>query len=291
MVFGRRRGPLISQPGPELVFEPLTRKDLLARAEAGNIDAMMELAKQSFDGIGVPQDRAAAAVWLRKAEAAGWDLATFMLAHMYMEGTGIPKDGHEAMRRFQSLSARNSGALVGLGIAHLRGDIVQQNVVLAYVCFRIAATLGDKEGVARLAPVAANISPAQLEQGDTLFAAWKPGMPAPTLTEGDVTMPADIQRMRATFFESFAAALRDLSRGDLSVLEAASRQPEALIMTVAHSRLAVFATLMERGGWALPQTVPEAISLDGRVRQYLIAEVGREALQQLFQALPQRPAR
>ena len=291
MVFGRRKSRPVSSPGPELIFDPLTTDDLLARVDAGNIAAMMELARRSYEGDGVPQDFATAAQWLLKADALNEERASFMLAHMYMSGQGVAKNGLEAMRRFRSQSTQNSFAIIGLGRAHFDGDIVPQNVVLAYACFRIAAALGNEEGTARLAMVAANISPAQLEQGDALFAAWRPGMPPPAEAHGDVTMPADSKRARAVFFSTYEAALRDLSAGDVSVLEAASQRPGSTILTVAHSRLAVFATLMERGGWALPQAVPGPMNLDGRARQYLVTEPGREGLQLVFQAMLQRQVR
>jgi hypothetical protein len=61
-------------------------------AEAGNIDAMLNLASMLAGGNGVAKDDAEALRWYRKGAAAGNSTALYSLAAMYAWGRGVTRD-------------------------------------------------------------------------------------------------------------------------------------------------------------------------------------------------------
>jgi Sel1 repeat len=289
--FGRRNTPPPNavSAGEPLSFPPLSTEDLLMRAEAGNVDAMARLGERYHKGDGVAQDYGRAAEWMLKAEAGGDQLSSFVLAHMYAQGQGVPQNGPEALRRFRQMAATNSFATYSIGLMYFKGSGIEQNAVLAYVHFRIAALFGNKAAIDSLVVTSAYLSPEQLEEGDQLFNAWAPGRPFPESARSDPRLAEPTPEHQAHFFGPLLNAVRELSPGDLSVLEAASNQPDSTIMTVARSRLAVFATLLERLGWMLPQPAPEGpAALNGAARLYLVTPKGRESLLLLFRILLQQ---
>jgi len=74
---------------------------LRQRADAGDPDAMVELAKAYFRGTGVPKDAEASAKLLREAAAKGSGEAMDGLGFLYTKGEGVPLDEAKAVEWFQ----------------------------------------------------------------------------------------------------------------------------------------------------------------------------------------------
>jgi serine/threonine protein kinase len=72
-----------------------------AEAELGNLSAQKILARMYAQGEGVPKDQNEAAYWYRKAADQGYDRDQIILAGMYASGRGIPKDEGEAARWYR----------------------------------------------------------------------------------------------------------------------------------------------------------------------------------------------
>lgn len=281
--FGRRAAPPAEKTPQPLVFDPPSIEDLLLRAEAGNAAAMSAIGGRYYDGDGVVQDYRRAAEWLLKAESAGDVLAAFVLANMYAEGKGVEQNGAEALRRLRGLATRNSGAIHSIGLIYFNGAGVAQNAILAYLHFRIAANFRFKPAIDDFPIAAAQLSQEQLEEGDRLFCSWKPGAELPTNSAGDGQFLPKRDDTITIFLGPIMAAVRELSAGDLSVLEAASDHPESVIMTVPRSPLANIAIQLERIGWALPKAAPEPMPVPARLIE--LTPKGCDGIQLVFRAL------
>lgn len=77
------------------------------KAEAGDTEAMFQLAICYDEGRGVEKDDRIAAVWYAKAAEKGHRGAAFNLAIMFDEGEGMPEDNVQAVRYYEM--AANAG--------------------------------------------------------------------------------------------------------------------------------------------------------------------------------------
>jgi len=120
------------QPAPEpavsgigQVLPPLsdrTRKNLMARADAGDLNAMYQLAHHALMSCAGSSDFMCGAMyywwnwndpgeaeqWWRKAAALGDPKAMILLGHMYAEPWGVPQDLPKAAEWFKKAAALNS---------------------------------------------------------------------------------------------------------------------------------------------------------------------------------------
>jgi TPR repeat protein len=111
---------------------------LRAPAEAGNPAAQHDLGFMYDKGLGVQQDYAKAAVWYRRAAEKGEPLAQNNLGILYAVGKGVPQD-----------------------------------YVLAYMWLNLAAARGNSDAAKNRAFVAANMTPTQLAEAQSLARMWK----------------------------------------------------------------------------------------------------------------------
>ena len=93
----------------------------LAKAEAGDTDAMFELAGGYLVGLGTPIDRAAASKWLRLAAEKGHTQAQFSLGQALLRGEICPKDIPQSIRWFR-LAAEKANPDAELSLAQLYRD-------------------------------------------------------------------------------------------------------------------------------------------------------------------------
>ena len=80
--------------------DPIT--EILRLTEQGDADAQYNLCYRYATGIGVPQDRAEAARWLRLAADQGHVQAQHFLERILPEGRRVPEDDAEAVRGRQA---------------------------------------------------------------------------------------------------------------------------------------------------------------------------------------------
>jgi TPR repeat protein len=78
------------------------------KADAGDADAQYNLGVWSRFGLGVPQDSAQGAAWIRKSAQQGHIGAQFNLGLMYSNGHGVPQDYVEAHQWHNLAASRAS---------------------------------------------------------------------------------------------------------------------------------------------------------------------------------------
>jgi TPR repeat protein len=116
---------------------------LRSLAEQGNAVAQTALGDRYDEGQGVLQDYVEAVKWYRKAAEQGNADAQDALARMYVQGQGVPKDLVQAHMWFNLAASRFSGE--GLNIDAAARD-----------------------------SLAAEMTPAQIEQAQRLAREWRP---------------------------------------------------------------------------------------------------------------------
>jgi len=75
---------------------PTDIAELRVKADAGDADAQYNLGVWSRFGLGVPQDSAQGAAWIRKSAEQGHIGAQFNLGLIYFNGQGVPQDYAQA---------------------------------------------------------------------------------------------------------------------------------------------------------------------------------------------------
>lgn len=185
-------------------------------AQQGDAQAQTSLALLYLTGHGVPQDDTAAMGWFRKAAEQGYAKAQYNLAYMYAngrgdwqnfrlaiewfrkaaeqqhadaqlnlglmyaDGEGVAQDYAQAEKWYRLAAEQgNASALTNLGALYYRGQGVKQDKTTAYMLFCLAAANGDESGEKNRELLAKSLSPEQLQQAQTVIAAWKPGSALP----------------------------------------------------------------------------------------------------------------
>ncbi len=125
---------------------------LIARAEKGEIDAQLELARRHETGAGLPVDSAQTVAWYIRAIRLGSPEAAHRLGGMFALGRGVKKDSVRA-GRFWSLSARlgNPSAQIDWGVMCAKGEGTPRDPAQAYYWFVVARqSMTDPKQVATL---------------------------------------------------------------------------------------------------------------------------------------------
>ena len=142
-------------------FEPLAEQgDAAARYNPGVMYASDE---------GVSQDYAKAALWYRKAAEQGNVTAQYNLGIIYDTGQGVPQDYAKAALWYRKAAEQGDvTAQNNLGFMHANGRGVPQDYVQAYAWLNSAAAQGDNDAESRRDKIASQMTPARLEQAQTL---------------------------------------------------------------------------------------------------------------------------
>jgi TPR repeat protein len=121
-------------------------------AEAGHVGAMTNLGVLLKDGIGVEKNEAESASWFLKAAEAGNETAMTNLAAMYEAGRGATQSDSEAARWYRKAAdAGNAFAMHRLGLMHEAGRGVDKDATEAAHWFRLASDKGNSEASSKLA--------------------------------------------------------------------------------------------------------------------------------------------
>jgi TPR repeat protein len=117
---------------------------LTARADAEDIEALIELGMRYRDGKGLPNDDRKAVECYRQAVARDNTAAMDHLGWMYLNGRGVPKDYAEAMRLFRIAADRgHAQAQQNLGWMRLNGFGAPTDLQEARELFERAASAGN----------------------------------------------------------------------------------------------------------------------------------------------------
>ncbi|UGQ44771.1 tetratricopeptide repeat protein [Massilia endophytica] len=159
----------------------LAYKEILPLARAGNTEAEHLLGLMYYMGRGVPQDYKQALVWHRKAAMKGKADAQYVVGAMYYTGNAVVQDHKQAVSWFRKAAEQGHAEaqqVLGLMYRYHIGGMPQDNVI-AYTLWNLSAAAGNANAAEQRAAVAKTMSPEQIEEGQRLSSAWKPGMPLP----------------------------------------------------------------------------------------------------------------
>lgn len=125
--------------------------ELIASAEAGKLEAQLELAERYATGDGAEQDYAQSAVWYERAAAAGDMGAQYELGWLYANGLGVERDLEAATRWYEAAAiSGDAEAQYQLGFYRYYGQGGEQDLEEARNLFRAAAEQGVAEARFRL---------------------------------------------------------------------------------------------------------------------------------------------
>jgi TPR repeat protein len=118
-------------------------QDLKAQAEKGVAEAQYALGYCFAFGLGVPQDFAQTAKWIRKAAEQGHPAAAHVLGNAYLDGTFVPKDNNEGVKWLRkSATFGFPYSQVSLGECYAKGRGVTNDWREAFKWFSKAAERG-----------------------------------------------------------------------------------------------------------------------------------------------------
>jgi TPR repeat protein len=141
----------------DAAVSPADRAQTEAQAKAGDAEAAFMLARMYRDGVGGPEDKSEARIWLKRAADAGHARASALLGLMLMSGEGGAPDRDAARPMLLFAAASGEGAaLYGLGVLFAEGTVregggPEQNASAAAFWFRLAAEAGNIDGMYNLA--------------------------------------------------------------------------------------------------------------------------------------------
>jgi TPR repeat protein len=151
-MYSQRAETLLERLAEQKPKELPDMDELIARAEKGEIDAQLELARRHEIGAGLPVDSAQTVAWYLRAIRLGSPEAAHRLGGMFALGRGVKKDFVRA-GRFWSLSARlgNPSAQIDWGVMCAKGEGTPRDPAQAYYWFVVARqSMTDPKQVATL---------------------------------------------------------------------------------------------------------------------------------------------
>jgi len=156
-------------------------REIRPLAQAGNMDAQHLLGLMYYMGRGVPQDYKTALEWHRKAALQGKADAQYVVGAMYYTGNAVIQDHKQAVIWFRKAAEQgypDAQQVLGLMYRYHMGGMPQDSVI-AYMLWNLAAANGSMTAAEQRAAVMKTMTHEQIEEGQALSAAWKPGTPLP----------------------------------------------------------------------------------------------------------------
>ncbi|SFT43610.1 hypothetical protein SAMN05444141_101540 [Pseudovibrio denitrificans] len=146
--------------------------------KTGDKKLQFQLAIAYLSGTGVPEDRAKAAVWLRKAASQGLADAQYILARMHYFGDGVPQDYAKAAEWYRKVALQgDSAAQYLLARMHYDGDGVPQDYITAYMWVNMAAASGDQIPKDLRDEILQQLTPEQVTEGQKMTRGWLAAYP------------------------------------------------------------------------------------------------------------------
>ncbi|WP_308734070.1 caspase family protein [Humidesulfovibrio sp.] len=127
------------------------------------------------EDLGVKKNQVEAFKWFRKAADLGNTSALIDVAKMTILGEGVPKDPQGGLAMLKGLADKgDQNAFYGLGTLYLDGEGVPKNRSLAYYWFAVGARNGSDVSGIRLRSLAPDIPAEERVKLDAQAAKWKP---------------------------------------------------------------------------------------------------------------------
>jgi TPR repeat protein len=131
-----------------------------------------------YNGKGVPQDYARAAIWFSKAAEHGDAAAQSRLAFAYLDGQGVPQNYAQAALLFRKAAEQGNAAAQGvLGVLYHEGLGVPQDYAEVYFWCDLAAageqdTSKAKDATKHRDEAASHLTPADLARVQAKVRQW-----------------------------------------------------------------------------------------------------------------------
>jgi TPR repeat protein len=149
---------------------------LLAKANAGDSAAQVQVGESYAAGKGVAQDYKQAAEWYRKAAEHGDAAAQVQLAALYRDGKGVARDMAQAAEWYRKAAEQGDVTAQGtLGLLYSLGQGVRHDDVEAYYWLDLAAAVkGPKQETyaANRQLIGTRITADELDQVKERVAKW-----------------------------------------------------------------------------------------------------------------------
>jgi TPR repeat protein len=155
-----------------------SRRIFHSLADAGNVRAQFMMGTVYEQGLGVPQDLAAAARWYRRAADGGNASAQYNLGIFYQFGKGVAKDPAEAARLLRMASEQGHGrAQNNLSTFYFTGVGVPRDVVEAWKWLTLSAAdlkgKGREIALENRKVIEREMTPDQIEAARGRVADWQ----------------------------------------------------------------------------------------------------------------------
>ncbi len=142
-------------------------------AEQGHANAQYLIGEMYHEGVGVPQDNAASAIWILRAAEQGHGDAQYLIGQMYHGGLGVPLDYAEAALWYRRAGEQgNPGCQFILGFLYRTGQGVPKDFVQAHFWFSVSAAQGSDASRKSRERVAKKMTPAQIAEAQRLAREW-----------------------------------------------------------------------------------------------------------------------
>ena len=166
-------------------------------AKQGHVDAQFNLGAMYDSGHGVSQNFQQAVDWFSKAAEQGHANAQFHLGGRYYEGKGVPQDYRQASDWWRKAAEQgHADAQFNLGLMYAKGEGVALDIVLAYALLNLAAAEGNKEASENRDLAAKEMTPGQIQVGQTILSQWQSGQPLPITSKNDMEKQEKIERAK-----------------------------------------------------------------------------------------------
>jgi uncharacterized protein len=158
---------------------------LLAKANAGDVSAQVQVGEAYEAGKGVAHDPSQAAAWYRKAADQKSISAELHLAKLYRDGSGkaLPRDVEQAATWYRKAADQgDAGAQGTLGMLYTLGQGVSRSDVEAYFWLDLAASVKSPDQAQYTANrqiVGTRITADELADVEERVAQWKTAHPRP----------------------------------------------------------------------------------------------------------------
>ena len=143
-------------------------KEFRRLAEQGDADAQLNLGVMYEDGQGVTQDYKKALKWYRLAAEQGDATAWHQLGVMHHYGWGVKTNYKEALRFYRLAAPQVVQSQYSLGAMHYQGQGVNQDIVIAYMWFYVAAKNGNPRSKGNVNVLAKEMKPKQITKAEKL---------------------------------------------------------------------------------------------------------------------------
>lgn len=186
-------------------------------AQGGNVPAMADLGTAYLQGVGVEKNAKIAHDWYLRGASRGNGEALFNLGLLYQTGYAGDPDFKRAFDYYSRAANGNSGrAMMALGDLYANGQGVNSNHVQALAWYELAADRGVAEAVAKRDGLTRSLADNDVDQANTIAAAWQP-QPDPTpLPEAVPPLPSAPQQPSLTGVPAAQPAAPDQAGTDQS---------------------------------------------------------------------------